>query len=121
MNAAHIQGVPRTNSMPSRAHKSASQYQATCIPHRPPGRPGKPVRLDRFQEGVGLGRNILVNQDVSLRIENADVHRFGMQVDPAVILVRFGIKSHVMISFSQLTCRFKFRRLPRRSNGRRSS
>lgn len=52
------------------------------------------VRLDQLQEGVFLTRDILVNQNLGLAIDDADIHHLCMQVDPTVMLVLTGVESH---------------------------
>ncbi len=42
-----------------------------------------------------------MNQYVRIRIDNADVHHLGMQVDTTVMLVRFGVKLHETFSSSE--------------------
>ena len=46
------------------------------------------------EEGLGLAGQVLVQEHLACAIEDADVHRAGMQVDPAVVAVLSGVESH---------------------------
>ena len=54
-----------------------------------------PIGCDQFQEPIRLCRNILMEEDLPLIVQDADVHHFGMQVDSAVVLVRSVVNSHL--------------------------
>ena len=52
-----------------------------------------------FEEPFLLCRQVPVNEDVSILIQDTDVHSSCMQIDSTVILVLFGVKSHEASSF----------------------
>ena len=52
------------------------------------------IGTDQFQEPMRLSRDILVQTNFPFIVQDADVHHLGVQIDPAVILVRIGIESH---------------------------
>ncbi len=81
---------PSTKAMRSPEHRSASQYQRTCTRRRPQA---FPVRLDGREELLRGGPEVLVDQDSALAVEDADVHRPGVQIDPAPMLVLAVVES----------------------------
>ena len=52
------------------------------------------VRRDGSQEAFWVAGQIAVQQHLALRVEDADVHRSRVQIDPAVVLVALGVESH---------------------------
>jgi hypothetical protein len=52
------------------------------------------VGRDRFEEGGGIGGQILVEQRALVGIEDVQVHAPCMQIDATVILVLLLIKTH---------------------------
>ena len=56
------------------------------------------VGLDGFQESLGPGAQVTVQQDLSLWIQDAEIHPAGMQIDAAVIAVTLGVESHPVSS-----------------------
>jgi hypothetical protein len=52
------------------------------------------VLFDGFQEYLPVGLDVSMQQDRALFIDDAEVHCFCMQVDSAIILVLFRVKSH---------------------------
>ena len=52
------------------------------------------VGLDDLEERLGLGGQVPMGNDLSLVVENTDVHRSRMEVDAAVEWVLLGIESH---------------------------
>jgi hypothetical protein len=52
------------------------------------------IRLDGFEEGVWLCRQVAVQQDLATLVEDADVHGPGVEIDTAVELMLFRIESH---------------------------
>jgi len=49
---------------------------------------------DRLEERLGSGRHVPVKNDGALLIQDANVHRAGMKVDTAGIVVLVGVESH---------------------------
>ena len=52
-------------------------------------------RLNGFEEDIPIGLDVAVEHDFSGAIKDAEVHFLGVKVDSAIILVLFGVKSHV--------------------------
>jgi hypothetical protein len=79
---------PRTNSMPSRRQRSASQYQV----HALQGDHEVITKgLDGPEKVVRAAAAVLVERGRSLSIEDAEVHGPGVQVDPAAGGVRLRV------------------------------
>src|SRR5262249_11259464 len=53
-----------------------------------------PVRGDHVQQVFRRGRAIAMNEDLTVRVQDADVHPSGMQIDPTVASVLLGIEPH---------------------------
>ena len=51
-------------------------------------------RFDGFEEAFSVAGKVLVKQDVALGVQNAQIESAGMKVDPAVMLMLFGIEAH---------------------------
>src|SRR5437762_492523 len=49
---------------------------------------------DRLQERLAAGRQVLVEDDLALAVEDAQVHGPGMEIDAAVESVRAGVETH---------------------------
>jgi hypothetical protein len=49
---------------------------------------------DGVEEGISIGVHVPVFPDLSLVIQDADIHLFRMQVDSTIIFVLFGVKLH---------------------------
>jgi hypothetical protein len=74
--------------MPSSAQRSASQVpgeEAFNRHHQPVA-----VGGNGLEKGGWSGFHVAVQQDIPLLVHNTDIHAAGMQVDPAVKLVRLG-------------------------------
>src|SRR4029453_6200590 len=56
------------------------------------------VGFDGFEESLGTGAEVTVQQNLPLGIEDTEIHPAGMQVDAAVIAVTLGIESHQVSS-----------------------
>jgi hypothetical protein len=52
------------------------------------------VGFDRRQKVVWSTPHVLVEKNLPISIENAEVHGLGVQIDPAVVLVGLGVESH---------------------------
>jgi hypothetical protein len=57
------------------------------------------VGTDGLEEWLGFGTHVPMSHDLSVLVEDADVHRSGMEIDPAVEWVLLGIESHEVSSF----------------------
>jgi hypothetical protein len=57
-----------------------------------------PVRRNRLEKRVGGCLYIPVQHDLAVLIQDAEVHRAGVQIDPAVKLVLSGVESHEVSS-----------------------
>jgi hypothetical protein len=57
------------------------------------------IRGHGLQEGLRGGFPSAVHQDLAVLVEDADVHRPGVQVDAAVQWVLRGVKAHEVSSF----------------------
>ena len=53
------------------------------------------IRSDELQEPMRLSRDILMQTNFPIIVQDTDVHHLGVQIDPAVIWVRIGIESHL--------------------------
>jgi hypothetical protein len=58
------------------------------------------IRGNDVQEGLRTGLHIAVHPDLAVLVEEADVHRPGVQVDAAVKWVLSGVKAHEVSSSS---------------------
>jgi len=56
-------------------------------------------RFDGFEERLGAGRHVSVQDDLSFAVLDAEVHRSGVQVDAAIVLVTVCEESHWGSSF----------------------
>ena len=54
-----------------------------------------PERREQAQQLGGVGGDVALEQDVALRVEDADEHRPRVKIDAAVVLVRLRVESHV--------------------------
>jgi hypothetical protein len=52
-------------------------------------------RFNGLEEDMPIGFDVAVEHYFSGTVKDAEVHFFGMKVDSAIILVLFGVKSHV--------------------------
>jgi hypothetical protein len=52
------------------------------------------VGRDGLYKGLRMTPHVLVQEDLALPVEDAQVHGLGMQIDPAVVGVRLGVESH---------------------------
>jgi hypothetical protein len=51
-------------------------------------------RFDGSQEYIRPALHVLVQEDLSVSVQNAEVHGLGMKIDAAVMLVVLGVESH---------------------------
>ena len=58
------------------------------------------IRSNGFQEDIWFGFHIAMHEDLAALVEDADVHRAGMQVDAAVKWVLGGVESPEVSSSS---------------------
>jgi hypothetical protein len=54
---------------------------------------------DKFDQHLLIGIDILMKLNISLLIEDADVHFPGVKIDSAIILVLLSIEIHQLASF----------------------
>jgi hypothetical protein len=54
-----------------------------------------PITFDGFKEDLGVSSDIALKDDVSLLVEDAEVHGLCMKIDSAVILVLLGVEIHM--------------------------
>jgi len=59
-----------------------------------------PVRMNGLQKGFRLDLNVAMLQNLALLVENTQVFFVGVQVDPTVMLVLFGVKSYEKAFFA---------------------
>ena len=52
------------------------------------------IGSDDLEEGLGLRGQVLVHEHLTGGVEDADVHRPRVQIDPAVVAVLPGVESH---------------------------
>ena len=52
------------------------------------------VRGDSFEKRLRRGPEVLVQPDLAGLVEDADVHRAGVEVDAAVVPVLLGVEAH---------------------------
>lgn len=97
MDCFHVQGV---------AQHEGDVLSGTKIGHPIPGEHAFcshddvfPVGLNEFQERLGIRTEVSVCHSLSGAVEDADVHFLCVQINSAVILVLFGVKSHRASSF----------------------
>jgi hypothetical protein len=62
----------------------------------------KPQHHD-LKEGLGAGLDVLMHQDLPSLVEEANLHRPGVEIDPTVCCMLFGIESHE-VSSSSFAC-----------------
>ncbi len=55
-----------------------------------------------FQESLGTGAQVAMQQDLPLLVEDTQIHPAGMQVDATVVGVGFGVESHQVSSLWKL-------------------
>ncbi len=79
------------------AHRSASQYQQKT--HSSPTPDVVYVRKNQVEKHFGVGFYVLMHLDFVFRIDDANVHFAGMQIDPAVVFMLLFVKSHRLASF----------------------
>ncbi len=53
----------------------------------------------QLKEQLGVGFYVLMNFDLPVVVDNADIHFSGMQIDPAVISVLLFVESHNLAFF----------------------
>src|SRR5215510_8125841 len=92
MDGLHIEGMPKDER---------DTFVGTEVGEPVPGehtldRHDKPlsIRVNGVQKGLRSGFHIAMYQDLAVLVEDAEVHRTGMEVDTAVKWVRRGVKSH---------------------------
>jgi hypothetical protein len=56
------------------------------------------VRRDGFEEQLRTARHIAVQENLAVSIQDTDVHRSGMQIDPAVVSVLLSVEFHLEVS-----------------------
>ena len=78
--------------MPSAAQRSASQYQVK-MHSTATTRSSRYGAID-VQERFGVRRQVLVDEDLAVAVEDADVHRLGVQIDAAVVAMLARVESH---------------------------
>jgi hypothetical protein len=59
-----------------------------------------PIRGNGPEQRVWTGFHILVYQNLTGLVQDTDVHRPGVQVDPTIRLMLLGVESHEVSSFS---------------------
>jgi hypothetical protein len=50
------------------------------------------IRRNDREEGLGVGFDVLMHQDLPSLVEDAHIHRPGVEVDPTVGLMLFGVE-----------------------------
>lgn len=97
MNGAHIEGM---------AEDEGDPFIGTEIGQPVPGEHAfgghhqiLAVRFDQTQKRFWTSRDVLMHDNIASRIEDADVHGAGMQIDTAIMLMLLGVKSHDAGSF----------------------
>jgi hypothetical protein len=63
------------------------------------------VWVDGIEEGIGVGRQVAVKDDLAMLVKDADVHGPGVEIDTAIEEVLFGIESHwgLLLSMRRVT------------------
>src|SRR6476660_4002709 len=96
MDRLHVQGVPQDKS---------NVVLGTQVRQPVPGKHAldgndQPVaiRSDRIKKDLGIGRIIAMQERLTARVENAQIHRSGVQIDAAVESVLLLVEAHVMVS-----------------------
>jgi acetyl-CoA carboxylase biotin carboxyl carrier protein len=70
------------------------------------------VGRDGGQEGLGTAAQVLVEEDLALAIEDAQVHRLRVEVDPAVVGVALRVESHgSLLKRTVVSCPSSLRRV----------
>lgn len=49
---------------------------------------------NKLHEGIGIGTGVLMDDDVCILVEDADVERSGMQIDAAILFTGLGVELH---------------------------
>lgn len=52
------------------------------------------VRSNGLEKGRGICGEVTVDQDLPFPVHDADVHRSGVEIDAAVVLMLLGVESH---------------------------
>jgi hypothetical protein len=52
------------------------------------------VRFNYLHKRLGIGFDVLVDQDISLLVEDADIEASGMQINSAVMLMCLRVEFH---------------------------
>jgi hypothetical protein len=55
---------------------------------------------DQFEKEFGIGFDVFMDDDLSLVVQDTNVHFPGMQVDTAIVLVLLIVKFHAMPPFA---------------------
>jgi len=58
------------------------------------------IRRNDLEEGLGACLEVLMHQNLPSLVEDAHIHRPGVEIDPTVCLMLFGVKSHEVSSSS---------------------
>jgi hypothetical protein len=53
-----------------------------------------PVGFNQLHENLGVGFDVLVDKDVSLLVQYADIQAAGMQIDTAVMFMCLSVEFH---------------------------
>jgi len=56
------------------------------------------IRRKDLEQGLGAGRAMLVHHDRPIAVQDADGHRPGVEINPTVRFVLFGVESHAVSS-----------------------
>lgn len=56
---------------------------------------------DGFEEGVGVGGEVFVVDDLAVAVDDAQIHGPGVQIDAAVELMRLGVETHGILPRSR--------------------
>ena len=82
--------------MPSRAQRSASQYQVKM--HSTQTTRSVSVGRDGLEKWLWARWHIPVHQNLPILVQDTEVHGAGVQVDATIKLVLFGVESHEVSS-----------------------
>src|SRR5262245_5922855 len=83
---------PKTKTMPSRSHRSASQYQVNM--HSTAPREILAIRRNQLEKRLRRRSDVFGHQHCTFSVEDAHVHRTRVKIHAAIVAMLPGIESH---------------------------
>jgi hypothetical protein len=95
MHGLHIQGMAEDKRHP---FLSAQVSKPVPSEHTLDGDDIVPIRGNGPEQRVWTGFHILMHENVASLVQDADVHRPGVEINPTIRLMLVGVKSHEVSS-----------------------